>query len=69
MFLLNDDNGNIVQSLEMEHQRNPERIMNEVFKRWIAGTGKRPISWDTLIAVLKDVELNTLADELQDVLF
>ena len=52
----------------MEHQRNADRIMHmkEVFKSWIDGAGKKPTTWNTIIAVLRKVELSTLADMLQD---
>lgn len=52
----------------MEHHRNSDRIMHmkEVFKRWIDGSGKKPTTWNTIIAVLRKVDLATLADMLQD---
>ena len=66
VFLLNDDNADIVKQLETEHQRNADSIMKEVFIKWIKGTGKKPTNWNTLIEVLRRAELVTLADELQD---
>ena len=66
VFLLNDNNADMVKSLETEHQRNADRIMKEVFKSWIDGAGKKPTTWNTIIAVLRNVELGTLADMLQD---
>ena len=66
VFLLSDFNAHIVQSLVMEHKNVNEDIMKAVFKKWIDGTGKTPISWNTLIKVLRQVELGTLADELQN---
>ena len=68
ILLLDDDNGDIVKSLEMEHHFNGEHVITEIFRRWINGTGMKPISWNILIAVLRDVDLHTLADELQDAL-
>ena len=48
MFLLNDENCDIVDSLEIQYQHDPERIVREVFKKWISGTGKKPVTWQTL---------------------
>ena len=36
----------------------------KVLQEWIAGRGKFPVSWDTLIEVLRDVDLGTLADDI-----
>ena len=68
IFLLDDDNGDIVKSLCMEHHYNGELVITEIFRRWISGTGMKPICWNTLVAVLRDFELCTLADELQHAL-
>ena len=42
-----------------------EQINLEILKHWIRGKGK-PLSWDTLIDVLKDISLYTLASDIQD---
>ena len=36
----------------------------EILEEWITGRGKRPVTWSTLIEVLHDIELSTLAREL-----
>ena len=36
----------------------------EILEEWIAGRGKRPVTWSTLIEVLHDIELSTLAREI-----
>ena len=33
--------------------------------KWIGGQGRRPLSWATLIKVLKDVQLSELAREIE----
>ena len=68
LHLLDDVNLNITESLEMQFQRDPERIARDVYKKWISGTGKKPISWRTLIGVLRDIELISLADEIKTAL-
>ena len=34
-------------------------------KEWIVGRGKHPVTWKTLIEVLYDIELKTLAKEIE----
>ena len=64
MYLLNDDNCDIVDALEVVHQRDPVKIITDVYKKWIRGTGRKPISWQTLVDVFREIELNSLADRL-----
>ena len=39
----------------------------EILEEWIAGRGKQPVIWKTLIEVLHDIELSTLAREIEAV--
>ena len=39
----------------------------EVLKEWIIGRGKHPVTWKTLVEVLHDIELSTLAGEIEAV--
>ena len=65
-FLLNDDTGNLVNSIETACQQIPENINKKILEEWLAGRGKQPCTWETLIEVLKVCELNTLAKRIQD---
>ena len=67
IFLLNDYSGTTVHGMEVEYRRNAERIITEILWEWIAGRGKKPVSWGTLIEVLRDIELCTLASEIATV--
>jgi len=44
-----------------------EQINMEVFKQWITGRGKHPVTWKTLTQILHDIELGTLAREIEAV--
>ena len=44
IFLHGNDNGDMVTSLEMEHHFNGELVITEIFRRWINGTGVKPIN-------------------------
>ena len=64
IFLLNDDTGSKVMSMASRHHDNAERINTEILHEWLIGSGKKPVSWTTLVKVLRDVGLSTLADEI-----
>ena len=57
IFLLKDSNGAIVEALEMEHRGNAEQINMAIFQRWLQGRGLKPVTWSTLITVLKNIVL------------
>ena len=44
-----------------------EQINCEVLRQWIADKGKHPVTWKTLCEVLCDIELYTLAGEIEAV--
>ena len=37
----------------------------EILEEWIAGRGKHPVTWNTLVEVLHDIELSALAREIE----
>ena len=63
-LILQDKNGTRVNNMEYEYQRNVERINTKILQEWLDGKGKQPVSWATLIGVLRDIELSTLADAI-----
>ena len=63
--LLNDESGQIVMGIIQEKHENAEEINYEILRQWINGKGK-PHSWETLIKVLEDCELGTLAQEIKN---
>ena len=65
LFLLEDDSGARIQSIAHQYMNNPEQINMEVLRQWLTGKGKHPITWKTLTEVLHDIELNTLAREIE----
>ena len=44
-----------------------EQTTMEILEEWIAGRGKQPVTWNTLTEVLHDIELSTLAKEIEAV--
>ena len=64
IFLLEDDNGVMVEALRSEHQHNAEAITRAIFQRWITGTGRKPTTWKTLVDVLRQCQLAAQADAI-----
>ena len=55
VFLLEDTNGVIVKALEVEHMKNAERINMAILTEWLQGKGVKPVTWSTLVSVLKNI--------------
>ena len=64
ILLLEDDNGTKTQAITEHRRGNPENINMDILQEWVQGKGKQPVTWDTLVDVLKDIHLVTLADEI-----
>ena len=64
LHLLDDPNGTRVRNIEHDY-REIEQINTEILREWVTGRGKKPMSWQTLIQVLRDIELGTLASEIE----
>ena len=63
-LILEDESGTSIYSMEHKH-RDAERINMEILCEWLKGKGKQPVTWATLIEVLHDIELTTLADTVR----
>ena len=61
IHLLNDDDGNKTAALENKF---PYRTSLHIFELWLQGQGKKPITWGTLVNVLKTINLNDLANDI-----
>ena len=70
IHLLNDDYGTITASIEAQYKHDPpSRTTEGILQKWLQGTGRTPQTWDTFITVLREIELNTLAQEIEENLF
>ena len=65
LLLLDDHNGTRVRNMELKHREDANRINKEILQEWATGRGKKPVSWQTLTEVLCDIELCTLASEIE----
>ena len=67
IFLLQDLKGQKVKSIKSKHQSDSSLINTEILEEWLAGKGKQPVTWATLVEVLRDTELYSLADVISTV--
>ena len=63
MLLLQDKPGSLMLSIEKELQRDSVEINNRILRMWLEGRGK-PVKWETLVEVLRDIKLKRLAQEI-----
>ena len=63
-FLLDDRNGSRVEITARKHHYDAEQINIDIFQEWLTGRGKQPVTWATLVEVLRDIELSTLAGDI-----
>ena len=67
ILLLEDETGARVENIEHRCRKDSEQINREILKQWIDRKGKQPVTWETLVEVLHDVELTTLAQDIEEV--
>ena len=68
MCLLDDRAGNRVRGFETLRHFDPEKIISDIVQEWLKGRGRRPETWSTLLACLRNTRLCALADNLENVL-
>lgn len=66
-FLLDDRSGSRVKIMVRKHLYDAEQINTEIIQEWLTGRGRHPVTWATLVEVLRDIELSTLAGEIEAV--
>ena len=64
-FLLEDDRGARVDIITCECRERAEDINTKILQEWLNGRGKQPVTWATLIEILHDIELSTLAGDIR----
>ena len=57
-----------MRSLVTKHREDCEKINMEIVEEWLLGGGAKPVSWRTLIGILKAVKLTVLAQDITDTL-
>ena len=65
ILLLEDKNGDRTDAIVRELHERAEDINKRIFRLWLKGEGLQPVSWATLVGVLQDIGLNTLARDIE----
>ena len=65
--LLNDESGDIVPSIVLEHRGNAEQINMDILSRWVQGKGIADRTWRGLLGVLR-VHCPGLAQDIEETL-
>ena len=65
VLLLEDENGDHTRAIASELDKRAEDINAEIFRLWVKGEGLKPVSWATLVGVLQDMGLDTLARDIE----
>ena len=64
IVLLNDETGSRVNAIDDECRGKSDRIIVKILQEWIEGKGL-PVTWETLVQTLRDIDLSVLADQIQ----
>ena len=64
--LLEDRHGTIVSNMKGTHHNRVISIVTEIVREWLKGRGKRPETWPVFIDCLRVVQLNVLADTIEE---
>ena len=67
LLLLEDHNRARIRALAHKHRDDATNINIEIIEEWVAGKGIHPVTWKTLTQVLYDIELPTLAEEIETI--
>ena len=60
--------GRVIRQIRRDHNDSCEEACRAVFMAWLDGKGRRPITWEILIKVLKEAEFSETASDLEYVL-
>ena len=60
-----DSTGQQLQVIDSRERGDPEKCCLAMFRYWLEGNGKQPVSWNTLIEILEDGDFRNLAHEVK----
>ena len=64
VLLLQDRTGSQVYGLHKACQGDPQDVVLRILHEWLEGKGL-PVTWESLVHTLRDIDLNTLADHIE----
>ena len=63
-----DETGRTLDRIAHEHPFDPEACCTAMLREWLEGRGRQPATWATLIDLLKDADMTSLAQQLERML-
>ena len=67
-ILLNDVHGTVVQNIFQDKLKEIIPTNMEILRKWLTGSGIRPVTWQTLIKVMEASENTELARQIIEAL-
>ena len=64
-----DETGRTLNRIAKDHPLDAEECCAQMMREWLEGRGSKPATWATLIDLLKDAEINDLAQQLEEMIF
>ena len=68
LLLLNDTEGNRVRNIYHDKMKEIVPTNMEILKKWLDGSGRRPVTWRILIEVMEESDKTELADQIKEAL-
>ena len=65
VVILNDDYGNITDGIVQSCNGNVENVIIKILQKWLKGGGRQPVTLNTLVQVLGEINLHTLATSIE----
>ena len=60
-----DPTGHTIDLIDERRRSDPEACCTDMMKEWLGGRGRQPTTWATLVEILRNVEFNVLADDVE----
>ena len=64
ILILKDDFGHELDIIKRDNPHSVVDVSTGVFQSWLRGSGRQPATWKTLVEVLRECDLNNLADNI-----
>ena len=55
--------------IRRSHPNDVESACTDMFERWLAGEHRQPVTWQTVVDCLKELDLNVVASDLDNILY
>ena len=66
--ILEDASGSVVKALQHQFQGDSSSTNWEILRLWLNGKGRIPVTWETLVKVLREIKMNELARKIESYL-